>query len=540
MRRPTLFAAAWLLCAVSVATAQEKPTPLSSEDTRLTAGVESAGSSSQPRQQHMLIDFMLTAPLSGGRVERLSKPWLGAWLNARFNGTTTTSIAGVKQFVGGFEQSLIAGGTSSLLNQLTLRGGVEVSLSNGFDFGGNFQFEPLLLVGFGFTTPPPTETPATFELSSEARGRWPDIPLQRDGKDVQYVAFVEPDRKRFYQSWEVGVRLKSHHFAADRSGLADGDTRLNFPGVIDITVGQNSAITGGIRRGLAATVEAFYPLPTDDLSNAIYFFGSAHLQSVTALDHLVEQAPIILKGAAATVAIPSPEVWIQTLTPDDRTRDDWRFGVGIDLVRLITGAQKKRDEEAAAALAEKGCSYRKFGDTADVEVYRVVQQPSEACAFNHGNDILLPLTSSTLTANFPGGRDTVPFTQGTFIAIAGVRRELTNNSPMTTVEFLRVKLKLRGAAAERARFSPDVEKDLPNLTEKAYVVSRATCAMKCTLTSDVDNTLVVIPISGKAQTKIAEKAGAVWTTNEPFVVPRKDKLEITSEAALDFYVIRIL
>src|SRR5689334_18702125 len=122
LRRLGTTAVACVLIANSATAAQEvenrqvnnlgEPSgALSTEDTRLTVGAESLSTSATSSNQHLLIDFMLTAPLSGPDITRSSKPWVAAWLNARFNGVAATSLSGVKQFVGGFEKDLVAGDT---------------------------------------------------------------------------------------------------------------------------------------------------------------------------------------------------------------------------------------------------------------------------------------------------------------------------------------------------------------------------------------------------------------------------------------------
>ncbi len=320
-----------------------------SEDTRLTMGAETVNPSSGDRSQHFLVDFMLTAPLDTHPVTRTDKPALGAWLNARFNGTATDAVNGVQQFVGGFEDTLVSGNTSDVFNALTLRAGVEFGPRTkwSFNFGDHYQFQVLGIAAAGFTTPAPSSgEPPLFEMTEQARARF--VPEDVPGRATfTYIGFVVPDRQRFYGSWETGLRLKTHHFDCTDDACAK---RVNFPGLIDITVGQNEAVTGGVRRGLVMSLDGFYPLPVDNRANAVYLFGAARLQRVKALDGLVERDPVILKGAA-TVQLPSAAVYLHTLTHDERTRDDWRLGVAVDLIRLFTPLQSSSTASQPASAA---------------------------------------------------------------------------------------------------------------------------------------------------------------------------------------------
>ena len=181
---------------------------LTTEDTRLTTGVESVSASGSKGQQHLLIDFMLTAPL-GSEVSRTTKPAATAWLNARFNGATVNTVSNVKQFVGGFEDDLVSGDIGNLLNALTFRAGLEFKLTPGdrFNFGGDFQFQPTLLVGFGVQTVPALDAPSFFELpvpTGDPADKSSNLPFTRWGiptdkkedgtQKYKYVALTGPGR----------------------------------------------------------------------------------------------------------------------------------------------------------------------------------------------------------------------------------------------------------------------------------------------------------------------------------------------------------
>lgn len=518
---------------------------LTTEDTRLTTGVESVQTSASTPQQHFLIDFMLTAPV-GKQVTRAEKPVFGAWLNARFHGAPTNAVSGVKQFVGGFEKDLVSGSTTDLLNTLLFRAGVEIGARRklSFDFGSDFQFQPTFIAAFGIQTVPELKTPSVFDLpahTDDPNDKFSNLPYERWGiptdKGYKYVSLGDPDRRRFYKSFEFGLRLKTHHFndcKSDAPPDCSTDRRRNFPGMVDLTLGQDAAITGGERRGMVGRIDGFYPLPAHSALNAVYLFGALRVHWVDGVD--AEQDPVILRAPSAAVTLPSSEVFEHVLTPDERTRDEWKFGMGVDLVRLFTAASEKRSSDKAG---EEDGSILVLDENPDVVAMSRVIQPNETRTFNHGADIVVAKRDATLEVNPPlsTGSKKLDFKQDVPVVVLSTKRTLKNTTAMDFgVVVIRVK-----PGDPKAEF-PTGGKTSETVTrvETKFRVSTVDCSAKCDYVfkkDEVDNTVVLLPladvkdlpISGDKVTKKAYEAIAVG---------RKVAIDL-SESKAKFIVVRI-
>lgn len=147
-----------------------------------------------------------------------------------------------------------------------------------------------------------------------------------------HVAFLQPDRNRFYRQYFAGTRLTVHYFK-DKT-KPNPSTRPS--GMVDLLLGQNEAVTGGRLHRPVFRIDAFYPLPlrSSALDGVVYFFGTAQM----AFGKAHEQPRLILAEAPAAMAPHDPAVLQLTQTPS--SRDHYRLGIGIDLVRLFTGLAK--------------------------------------------------------------------------------------------------------------------------------------------------------------------------------------------------------
>lgn len=521
----------------------------SDEYSRLTTGVESLSRSASVGTQHFLLDFMLSAPLAGDAVSRTTKPAWEAWFNARFSGAPNSSATSVKQFVGGFEDALIGGELKSLVNALSFRAGVERPMSNGGPlFLKAYQLQVAAIAAVGITTVPALDKPAIFELTEEARQRFA-VPKSHPGSEtpITYIGFTEPDRRRFYPRWEVGLRLKTHHFA-NCEGAGDGcdpHARVNFPGMIDLSVGQDASVTGGQMRGQVYGLDAFYPLPTDSLANAIYLFGRVRYHRLK--DIPVEVPPIILRAPSATVKIPSDDLWIHVLSPDERTRDDWKFGVGVDLVRLFAGAAAGRDKDKAAELPESGFSRATLLSTDEVEVLKLLAQSGERATFDHVEDFFLPTTAGQLrvqpaTGNAASERS---FARHVLESAVAMKARYTNIGDQT-FETLLIRVKPRPAAERELGTWSDKTTAAQTVQFGAersalYRISRLSCKADCVVLSDADTSdqLIIVPLSGETVTVTVADKTVPWIIDKPIAVGRKTKLEITSQGNAEFVAMRL-
>ena len=122
---------------------------------------------------------------------------------------------------------------------------------------------------------------------SGGQGRWSSLMLiASQGATMPLV----PNQDRFFRQYYGGVRVQS--------------TQRTH--IVDVTVGQNEAITGGRFRGTVLRVDSFYALPLTP-GNFLYLFGTAMVRASP-------RAP----GAAS-----------------DGGRDSYRIGVGVDFFQML-------------------------------------------------------------------------------------------------------------------------------------------------------------------------------------------------------------
>lgn len=167
-------------------------------------------------------------------------------------------------------------------------------------------------------------------------------------------AFVNLDRSRFFRSYFIGLRLKSYHFSdlvSSHSCDADDTTTQSdegnsgkyklcegvynaFPGIVDLTVGQDESVTAGHLSHFVFRLDAVYPLPW---FKGFTIFGSlnAALESNRSTAHLF--AP---PSTTTGVTVSDKSVFQVPLTLPDR--DNYRVGLGVDLVQLAHSINAKQ------------------------------------------------------------------------------------------------------------------------------------------------------------------------------------------------------
>lgn len=142
---------------------------------------------------------------------------------------------------------------------------------------------------------------------------------------IQFIALTNQDRSNFLLKWGLGVRTITRFC---RTKQNNGDCQEDDPnerGVVDLTLGQDQAITGGIARHMVLKVDGVHPLPIGD-AKLLYLFGSVAMR----FSHNVNQDPLILTAADATQApVPSASTALLPLRQSDR--DFYRIGLGLNL-----------------------------------------------------------------------------------------------------------------------------------------------------------------------------------------------------------------
>ena len=298
--------------------------------TRAIFGLEQAAAASADPEQKLFLEFNLTAPITK-KDKAINAPlWL--WLNPRITSLPQQISGSVAEFA--TAENFVSPFTSANVNEIvqgfSFLGGIEVpipgamtsAIPSGFGEETKARFGLSFVLGAGMSTPFSTQkTIQVFKVNSTVTDAFPGA----KGKD--FIAFVSGDRNRFFREYYAGLRLKTYYVTKDD----DEELRGIFPGVIDITFGQNESITGGDLHGGVVRIDGIYPLPfiKGKYAGAIYAFGSVFMK----LSRPKITPPVILDPADETVQVPGDNVFIQQVPPRDT--DHYRLGVGVDLIRLL-------------------------------------------------------------------------------------------------------------------------------------------------------------------------------------------------------------
>lgn len=155
------------------------------------------------------------------------------------------------------------------------------------------------------------------------------------------IAFAPEDRNSFLVKYLAGLRLitRSNSPGTEYCGTSSApNVGVCSRAIVDFTVGQDEAITGGMLRHWVGKADATFPIPK--LTN-VYFFGSAAMrftrnQSFSPL--LLQPATIVAAGTTATppttITVPSNSTWVLPLTQPNR--DFYRIGIGLDLSGMLS------------------------------------------------------------------------------------------------------------------------------------------------------------------------------------------------------------
>ena len=328
--------------------------------TRAVLGLDLTGASSASTTQKAFLEFNLTAPIGwgSGRLDPLSRRfWV--FFNPRFTSVpqTASAISGLNvQTLSG-----LANQNTNIVQGIDLQGGLEIAIlkpRDGIPFwagypGTHAKVALSWVVGDGFTTPFSSVDKGSQEFTinstilkayggaaSAAANNPPGCVLNGSGPGVtpcqnpHIIAFLNKDRSRFFRKYYTGIRLKTFFFS--RTKLLECGTETDkqpcegvynlFPGTVDLTVGQDESITGGMLRRPVLRIDAVYPLP---FKSGFYIFGS--LSSVIGKN--ISSDPLVLEPPAQTKNLSDPDVFVQTVAPPNR--DIYRIGVGVDLIQLF-------------------------------------------------------------------------------------------------------------------------------------------------------------------------------------------------------------
>jgi hypothetical protein len=332
------------------------------------AGINATGSSSSGPSQQYFAEFNLLSPIPGcpggdkAGYSLQRRCWV--WIDPRIASVPSQNSATISSLTS--TSALTSGIGSQSLSQIT----------QSFEFQGGFEWYPMrpwrgaqfgwnqswsrtsvsLVVGGGSVTPFSGATGASeFGLNPNLAQQFVNSPILA----AQYpqlafalqcaypasgtppagcpkttpttVAFVFPNRSRFYRDFFAGLRLRTFYFHGDC--LDNGPTckiSSTFPGTFDLRFGEDESVTAGKFLPFVVTITGSYPLPIPGSSGSIRIFGSAYLRTASNRN---TQA-LALVPAASFTSIDNPTVVIQSIQPIDT--DYYRLGFGVDLVALLS------------------------------------------------------------------------------------------------------------------------------------------------------------------------------------------------------------
>jgi hypothetical protein len=148
-----------------------------------------------------------------------------------------------------------------------------------------------------------------------------------------YVTYVPEGRTRFYRDWLAGFRFRFYYPADTNTANADSRKYL-FPSTATIAVGENEYVTAGHLHGLVlhAGGRVLVPAPySSKLAGFLYVYGSVDMN----INGKNQNSPQFLLQTAATT-VTAASTGVATIAVPDQNRDRYRFGVALDLGKLIS------------------------------------------------------------------------------------------------------------------------------------------------------------------------------------------------------------
>lgn len=282
-------------------------------ESRLVVGLHQAGANAARAHQNLFLDFYITRPLS--RQEE--NPRWSLWGNVRIASAPRQLTVPATRFTAG----LLATAASTPLNELAQSAefvtGLELRLAS-------FPRRVLGAVAF-FGAQGALEDRAgqsqVFRTPAAGSPQRPDFDRRFPGVASSFLGLAPPDGERFDRSYGAGLRLTTQ---AGHGGAP--------PATWLVTLGQDQALGGGRYRGVTAGFDVFYPIAGEGQWRIFYLFGTARLRVAAA----AAGGPWALEPAP-DVPMWDPRVALRTWPA---SRDTYRIGAGIDLLRLFGGGRR--------------------------------------------------------------------------------------------------------------------------------------------------------------------------------------------------------
>jgi len=317
---------------------------------QIVAGVEQSGLSSLPNQTNFFLSAFTR--VSGNKNNYFAvRPWARIRLLGAPTGSTGDVVAAFQDpsgalkslpnskigqaadFVAGVEYSPWFKNKDRYSVTFLLEGGATTPLSSQ-DVVDKFQVPPassqqcqLLVDQFS----PKNGYPANLIT------RNPDATSpQCLANGITVIAFNSQQRDSFLRKYGAGIRTTYRFLDKTETTDADNNKTTTYTcceyGMVDVTLGQDEAVTGGRLRRFIVRIDAMHPL----WYNAwLYLFGTAAIR----LQHNDFQQTLILK-ADSSGAVPSdPNVALIPLKQPNK--DFYRIGIGMNFTKLIDAIKKK-------------------------------------------------------------------------------------------------------------------------------------------------------------------------------------------------------
>lgn len=319
-------------------------------------GIEQSGASSAKSEQRPFLNFYFNAPIkiikkrksnsknknAEGEEDLKDKTLFGGfsvWGDVRLTTTPVQSIGSLAEFTpGGFATSFVQGDNASKINDLVRSFdfliGVEqqiISPQNDVSLGpfpGRISLS-LIAAGGAITPLSSDKTTLYFKIPTVNSGMNLDPRFTNLFPDIDFtgktnVAFVTPDRDRFYRQYYGGIRLKT--FFEDKN-------LENFPAVFDVMIGQNEAITNKLQ-GAILRVDGSTPLPING-AKFLTIFGSVNMRLSRNVNESIPQFFLDPATGASLSGSDTTIISIDRSPFQTRNRDIFRIGVGVDLFKLF-------------------------------------------------------------------------------------------------------------------------------------------------------------------------------------------------------------
>ncbi len=300
-------------------------------EARSVFGLHQAGASSADSKQNYFFDFFIMRGL--GRHAKVYDSPINLWGNVRIASAPQQIDSSVASFISNFATEAGKLQVNKLAQSGEFLTGVGVKIKAWPQGGERVRmFEAVGFWGANGAFKDPGTGAQIYAIPEKTSPHWPVFQrnfgneldkLKAGGvtPDPKFVAFVPPDRERFYRQYGAGLRLTT--FETQRPYAP--------PATYMFTLGRDQLITEGLYKGIVARADVFYPLPVykkDGKFNFLFLFATANLRlsKPTNLDVLALQPASTDKKIydSDTMIISRPSA-----------RDTYRIGAGIDFINLF-------------------------------------------------------------------------------------------------------------------------------------------------------------------------------------------------------------